>query len=65
MIVADLDDPDAFTRMGFALPDAPCQDTIRGGGRKHFLYAGTSSKQSVKKVPGLDTRVGGKGWVGL
>lgn len=65
LIVADLDDPERFNETGLVLPDAPSQDTIRGGGRKHLLYAGTSSRQAVKKVPGLDTRVGGKGWVGL
>lgn len=61
-IVADLDDRDAFAGTGLELPDAPTQTTPRGG--EHRLYLG-EGRQTVKQIPGLDTRVGGKGWVGL
>jgi hypothetical protein len=62
VIVADLDDRDAFSATGLVLPEAPSQQTVRGG--EHRLYLGTG-RQTVKRVPGLDTRVGGKGWVAL
>jgi len=62
-LVADIDDQEAFDETGLDLPAAPSQETPSGG--LHFLYTGVGARQTVKQVPGLDTRVGGKGWVGL
>jgi hypothetical protein len=62
LIVADIDDRVAFSATGLVLPDGPSQQTPSGG--EHRLYVGVGP-QTVKKVPGLDTRVGGLGWVGL
>lgn len=63
MIVADIDDPEAFAATGLVLPEAPFQSTPSGG--YHYLYTAGNARQTVKEVAGLDTRVGGKGWVGL
>lgn len=62
-VLADLDDRDAFAATGLELPDAPRQTTVSGG--EHRLYTAENADQTVKKVPGLDTRVGGKGWAAL
>jgi hypothetical protein len=62
-VVADIDDREAFGATGLELPDAPCQATPSGG--EHRLYKAIGARQVVKKTPGLDTRVGGKGFVGL
>ena len=63
--VVDVDDPAAFEAAGLALPETAHQSTPSGG--SHWLYAteGRPVRQTVKEVPGADTRVGGKGWVGL
>ena len=62
-VVVDIDDADAFSRTGLTLPATACQTTVSGG--SHHLYTGVGVRQTVKAVPGIDTRVGGKGWVGL
>ncbi len=63
-IVADVDDRAAFEAQGLELPGGPSQETPSGG--RHVLYGHADpARQQVKAVPGLDTRVGGKGWVGL
>ncbi len=62
-VLADVDDREAFAATGLVLPPAPSQTTIRGG--EHRLYAAANADQTVAKIPGLDTRVGGKGWAAL
>lgn len=61
-VVADVDDAAAFAATGLGLPAAPGQRTPSGG--EHRLYLG-GGRQTVKETPGLDTRVGGKGYVRL
>jgi hypothetical protein len=65
-VVADLDDREAFAASGRTLPPAPGQMSRFSGG-EHRLYVTTDPDpdQSVKDIPGLDTRVGGKGWIAL
>jgi hypothetical protein len=63
LVVVDIDDFAAFAGTGLELPPAPSQTTPSGG--SHHLYQDDGVKQTVKAIPGLDTRVGGKGFVGL
>jgi hypothetical protein len=63
-IVADLDDAAAFAATGLELPDGPSQATPSGGRHVLYTYDG-DARQTVKEVDGLDSRVGGRGWVGL
>lgn len=63
-IVADVDDWDAFEATGLELPETARQETVSGGSHLLYRYDGTA-RQSVKDVDGLDTRVGGSGWVAL
>jgi bifunctional DNA primase/polymerase-like protein len=53
--LADVDDREAFAATGLDLPAARHQTTIRGG--EHRLYFAEHADQTVKKIPGLDTRV--------
>jgi hypothetical protein len=62
-VVVDVDDQAAFDATGLLLPHTAWQGTVSGG--THWLYEGLDVRQTVKVVPGIDTRVGGKGWVGL
>ena len=62
-VVADVDDQEAFEATEAILAPTAGQATPSGG--YHRLYSGLDARQTVKVVPGLDTRVGGKGWVGL
>jgi hypothetical protein len=62
LVVVDIDDAAEFASTGLVLPDAPSQSTPSGG--SHHLYVG-DARQTVKETPGIDTRVGGRGWVGL
>lgn len=64
LIVADLDEEDEFAKTGHELPWAPSQATPSGGEHRLYSYQGVA-RQTVKATPGLDTRVGGKGFVGL
>jgi hypothetical protein len=64
LIVADVDDAEAFAATRYELPEAPSQTTPSGGEHRLYRYDGTA-RQTVAEIPGLDTRVGGKGWVGL
>lgn len=61
-LVIDVDDPAAFAATGLTLPDAPGQQTPRGGFHR-FYHANGKAKQQVKAIAGIDTRVGGKGYV--
>lgn len=63
MVVVDIDDQNAFEATGLNLPLTAMQPTPSGG--SHWLYTGVGARQTVKEVPGVDTRVGGLGWVGL
>jgi len=62
-VVVDVDDQGLFEATGLALPPTAGQTTPSGG--FHRLYSGIGVKQTVKTIPGIDTRVGGKGFVGL
>jgi hypothetical protein len=61
----DIDDAAAFASAGLSLPPTASQTTVSGG--SHHLYAtdGRPVAQTVKAVPGADTRVGGRGFVGV
>lgn len=62
-IVLDVDDAGELRAAGHKVPgSAPRQETPAGG--SHHLFTGEAA-QTVKRIPGADTRVGGKGWVGL
>jgi Bifunctional DNA primase/polymerase, N-terminal len=62
-LVADVDDQEAFNATEAILAPTAGQTTPSGG--YHRLYSGLDARQTVKVIDGLDTRVGGKGWVGL
>lgn len=62
-IVVDVDDLAAFKATGLVLPDAPGQGTPSGGFHRLFSTNGHSASQTVKATPGIDTRVGGKGYI--
>jgi len=61
-IALDVDDVEAFTETGLPLDELPGQQTPRGGYHR-FARADQEVKQTIKRIPGLDTRVGGKGYV--
>ncbi len=52
-----------FAAAGLVLPDGPRQQTLRGGYHALFKTDGRRVRQTVKEIPGADTRVGGKGYV--
>lgn len=61
-LAVDVDDLQAFAATGLALPAAPEQHTPSGG--IHRLYRVCAhARQTVKTFPGVDTRVGGKGYI--
>lgn len=64
-VALDVDDPARFADLGLDLPETASQQTPSGG--YHYLYEsdGRPVRQTVKEIPGADTRVGGKGWLGL
>jgi len=65
-MVVDVDDQRAFDATAHVLPPTARQATPSGG--SHWLYAipdGEVARQTVKEIDGIDTRIGGKGWVGL
>jgi hypothetical protein len=64
LVVADVDDWDAFEATGLELPEAPRQETPSGGTHLLYRYQG-AARQTVKQVDGLDTRIGGRGIVVL
>ena len=45
------------------LPEAPGQATPSGGFHRLFSTNGHGAAQTVKAIPGVDTRVGGKGYI--
>lgn len=61
-VVLDVDDPEAFGSAGLKMPDAPGQKTPSGGYHRLFHTNG-HAQQTVKVIPGADTRVGGKGYI--
>jgi hypothetical protein len=65
LVALDVDDPAAFDAAGLELPATASQRTPSGG--SHYLYEadGRAVRQTVREIPGADTRVAGKGWVGL
>lgn len=62
VIVVDVDDIEAFEATGLDLPPAPEQHTP-GGGLHRFYRLDKPASQSVKRHAGVDTRVGGQGYV--
>lgn len=64
--VVDVDDPALFAATGYALPDTATQRSISGRGW-HSLYLTDERAvaQVTRQAEGFDTRVGGKGMVGL
>ena len=62
-VVVDIDDLAAFTSTGLVLPDAPGQATPSGGFHRLFSMNGRGVAQTVKATPGMDTRVGGLGYI--
>lgn len=62
-VALDVDELDRFTEAGLELPEAPTQQTLRGGYHKFFKTDGRRVRQTVKEIPGADTRVGGRGYV--
>lgn len=62
-VALDVDDPALFEAAGLELHDGPGQQTLRGGYHRFFRSDGRRVRQTVKEVPGADTRVGGKGYV--
>jgi hypothetical protein len=63
LVIIDIDYPDVFADAGLELPVAPRQDTPSGG--SHHLYVTDGRPVRQTTFPGGDTRVGGKGFVGL
>ena len=65
-VVLDVDDPAAFEAAGLELDTSTSsQQTPSGGYHLAFVTDGRKVRQTVKEIPGADTRVGGAGWVGL
>lgn len=62
-VALDVDDVALFAAAGLELPDGPGQQTMRGGYHRFFASDGRRVRQTVKEVPGADTRVGGRGYV--
>lgn len=63
VVMLDVDIVDEFEAAGLELPDGPGQQTPSGGYHRFFRTDGRRVRQTVKEVPGADTRVGGKGYV--
>jgi hypothetical protein len=59
----DVDDVAKFEAAGLDLPNGPGQRTLHGGYHRLFKTDGRRVKQSVKEIPGADTRVGGLGYL--
>lgn len=62
-VALDVDEVEKFAAAGLDLPDGPGQQTLRGGYHRFFKTDGRRVRQTVKEVPGADTRVGGRGYV--
>ena len=63
-MAVDVDNVGLFEKSGLSLPTAPEQRTRSGG--FHRLYATDPARvvpQTVKKHPGTDTRIGGRGYI--
>jgi hypothetical protein len=65
LVVVDVDEPQRFADAYLELPTTATQSTPSGGA--HYVYQtdGREVRQTVKEIPGADTRTGGRGWVGL
>ena len=64
VVALDVDDVAAFAAAGLDLPvDGPGQRTPSGGYHRLFRTDGREVRQTVKELPGADTRVGGKGFL--
>ena len=65
VVVVDVDHQDAFDATERALAPTARQGTVSGG--SHWLYSDPDgqARQTTNHDEGFDTRVGGKGWVGL
>jgi len=62
-VALDVDVLEDFAAAGLEMPEAPTQQTLRGGYHKLFKTDGRRVRQTVKEIPGADTRVGGLGYV--
>lgn len=63
VVALDVDKVEQFEAAGLEMPDGPGQRTLHGGYHKLFKTDGRVVKQTVKEIPGADTRVGGLGYV--
>jgi hypothetical protein len=59
----DVDKVAEFEAAGLHLPDGPGQKTLHGGYHRLFKTDGRPVRQTVKEIPGADTRVGGLGYL--
>jgi hypothetical protein len=62
-VALDVDELERFAEAGLEMPEAPTQQTLRGGYHKLFKTDGRRVRQTVKEIPGADTRVGGLGYI--
>lgn len=64
VVALDVDKVEEFEAVGLDVPDGPGQVTLSGGYHKLFKFdTARVVKQTVKEIPGADTRVGGLGYV--
>lgn len=63
LVAVDVDDPALFEAAGLELPETNGQRTQSGGYHRIYATDGRPVRQTVKEVPGADTRVGGKGYL--
>jgi hypothetical protein len=62
-IAVDVDDWEKFRASGLDLPPTKIKQTTPSGGEHDIYRLDHEAPQTVKRHPGVDTRVGGKGYV--
>jgi hypothetical protein len=65
VVVVDIDDPALFDAAGLSVTPTASQSTLRGSGSHHLYSVTRDVPQVADRSRGFDTRVGGRGWVGL
>ena len=65
VVVVDIDDPALFAAAGLSVTPTASQSTLRGGGSHHLYSLTRDVPQVADRSRGFDTRIGGRGWVGL